>query len=142
MKPAVIFIVLVFSIAFPIQAVAHVEQCKLPDGASKCARSDADTVKGQAARQGTAIQRVRRVPYVPPVSIERPPPASSLPSRSVPLPALQSDNKPQSPTAINTCDAGGCRDSSGNRYNGGTGGTYMTPGGKPCIRMGAWMQCN
>ena len=47
---------------------------------------------------------------------------------------------PSAPSVITTCDAGGCWDNLGNRYN-GTGATLMGPTGKLCIRTGNWIEC-
>lgn len=47
---------------------------------------------------------------------------------------------PNAPRMLTTCDAGGCWDNLGNRYN-GTGGTLIGPTGKLCIRTGDWIDC-
>lgn len=47
---------------------------------------------------------------------------------------------PSAPSVLTTCDAGGCWDNHGNRYN-GTGATLIGPTGKLCIRMGDWIEC-
>jgi hypothetical protein len=48
---------------------------------------------------------------------------------------------PAPPTVTGSCDAGGCWDNGANRYHGGTGNTYLDSRGKPCHRVGSWMQC-
>jgi hypothetical protein len=47
---------------------------------------------------------------------------------------------PSAPSVLTTCDPGGCWDNLGNRYN-GTGATLIGPAGKPCIRIGDWIEC-
>ena len=47
---------------------------------------------------------------------------------------------PPVPSLLTTCDAGGCWDSLGNRYN-GTGTTLVGPTGKLCIRIGDRIEC-
>lgn len=47
---------------------------------------------------------------------------------------------PPAPSVLTTCDAGGCWDQLGNRYN-GTGTTLMGPTGKLCIRIGDRIDC-
>ena len=47
---------------------------------------------------------------------------------------------PSVPSVLTTCDAGGCWDNLGNRYN-GTGGTLIGPTGKLCIRIGDRIEC-
>ena len=47
---------------------------------------------------------------------------------------------PSAPSVLTTCDAGGCWDNLGNRYN-GTGATLIGPTGKLCVRTGDWIEC-
>lgn len=49
---------------------------------------------------------------------------------------------PSPPAAVNSCDAGGCTDTGGNRYGGGTGNVYLDRQGRTCLRNGNWLQCN
>jgi hypothetical protein len=51
---------------------------------------------------------------------------------SVPRPA---------PGRINGCDAGGCNDTSGQRYNGGVGNTLLSPQGQLCTKGVIGAQC-
>lgn len=48
---------------------------------------------------------------------------------------------PAHPSNITSCDAGGCWDNLGNRYN-GTGSTLFRTDGKTCNRVGGMLQCN
>lgn len=46
-----------------------------------------------------------------------------------------------SPVRLNSCDAGGCTDTSGARYNGGVGNTLIGPQGQLCTRGVVNAQC-
>ena len=70
--------------------------------------------------------------------IEMPrPPVPNQPRPIVPLPVLP---VAPGPVPLNHCDAGGCSDSAGQRYE--PGQVTVTPQGKTCLRNGAWVQCN
>ena len=49
------------------------------------------------------------------------------------------------PVILNSCDAGGCMDPNGMRYNGRAesenGGVYLDPQGRRCVRRGDRLQC-
>jgi hypothetical protein len=45
------------------------------------------------------------------------------------------------PVRINSCDAGGCTDTSGQRYNGGVGTTLIGPQGQLCTKGVVNAQC-
>lgn len=47
---------------------------------------------------------------------------------------------PSSPR-MNSCDAGGCTDTSGARYNGGVGNTLLSPQGQLCTKGVVSAQC-
>jgi hypothetical protein len=50
--------------------------------------------------------------------------------------------KPVSPSVITNCDAGGCSDNLGNRYNRAGGSTYVpATGGAACQEVGGMMHC-
>jgi hypothetical protein len=84
----------------------------------------------------------RRAVPSPPVSIypQTPSPAAPLAVRPVP-PATTSPAVPQVPVPAVGCDAGGCRDANGARYESGAPGTYLNGSGRLCQRNGAFMQC-
>ncbi len=62
-------------------------------------------------------------------------PATPAPSAIAPRPA------PAGPSIVTTCDAGGCWDSSGQRYT-TSGPSLVRSDGKVCQRVGATVQCN
>jgi hypothetical protein len=49
------------------------------------------------------------------------------------------------PIILNSCDAGGCLDPNGTRYNGHAAGSdhgvYLDPQGRRCVRTGDRLQC-
>ena len=49
------------------------------------------------------------------------------------------------PVNLNSCDAGGCLDPNGTRYNGRAAepdnGVYLDPQGRRCVRSGDRLQC-
>lgn len=48
--------------------------------------------------------------------------------------------KAQAPAIITSCDAGGCWDNLGGRYN-GSGNTFVGPNGRICNRSGTMIEC-
>ena len=56
------------------------------------------------------------------------------------VPAAPTIVIPSAPSVLTTCDAGGCWDNLGNRYN-GTGATLIGPTGKLCIRIDDRIEC-
>jgi hypothetical protein len=52
---------------------------------------------------------------------------------------------PRAPVVVNSCDAGGCLDPDGRRYNNSTNevqnGVFLDPQGRRCIRSGEHLQC-
>jgi len=78
-------------------------------------------------------QMVQRQPPLPPPLDNR---------RAVPLPPVPKvPSSPSLPMPALNCDAGGCYDLNGVRHNNAAGNSTITPGGKLCIRNGAWLQC-
>lgn len=53
--------------------------------------------------------------------------------------------EPRPPVNLNSCDAGGCIDPNGVRYNGRAAdpenGVYLDPQGRRCIRSGDRLEC-
>jgi hypothetical protein len=45
------------------------------------------------------------------------------------------------PVLMNSCDAGGCYDTSGARFNGGVGNTLIGPQGQLCTKGVVYAQC-
>jgi hypothetical protein len=72
-----------------------------------------------------------RLTSPPPVPVSpQPAPSSVVPSTIAPPPA-----------AISRCDAGGCTDVNGTRYNGAAGNTVIGPQGRTCTSNGGTIQC-
>lgn len=73
-------------------------------------------------------------PQQPLPQLSRPPAAAYVPAPlpgQVPAPATR---------PLGTCDAAGCRDAGGTRYQ-GTGPVLLDPSGRPCRTDGQWVQC-
>ena len=71
-------------------------------------------------------------PPQPLPQLSRPPAAAYTPPPvAAPPPALR---------PLGTCDAAGCRDANGTRYQ-GTGPVLIDPSGRPCRTDGHWVQC-
>ncbi|MDQ1919468.1 hypothetical protein [Massilia pseudoviolaceinigra] len=73
--------------------------------------------------------------YGPRLSTPPPVPVSALPA-----PVSPSVVAPP-PAVIGRCDAGGCTDVNGTRYNGAAGNTVISPQGRPCTSNGGTIQC-
>ena len=58
-----------------------------------------------------------------------------------PPPAPPSHTAPSGPAQITNCDAGGCWDTQGQRYNQGAGSTHFRQDGRICEQVGQQMQC-
>lgn len=76
-------------------------------------------------------------PAPPPLTQPTRPTLHSAP----PLPAARLPAVPPGPVQINSCDAGGCTDINGQRYNGGVGNASVDGQGRLCTRSGSTMQC-
>ncbi|MDM0025474.1 hypothetical protein [Variovorax saccharolyticus] len=58
-------------------------------------------------------------------------------------PAWQPTAPGAAPAPLGSCNAGGCWDSQGNRYNStGDGSRFISPQGRPCQVNGQFIQCN
>ncbi len=55
--------------------------------------------------------------------------------------ALPSASQPQTQPRLNSCDAGGCTDTGGARYNSGVGNTLIGPQGQLCTKGIVGAQC-
>ncbi len=70
--------------------------------------------------------------------------APTLTPRPAPSPILSSPSvglAPPAPVIMNTCDAGGCIGTDGQRYNGGVGSALIGPQGRLCSNNGIAVQC-
>ena len=90
---------------------------------------------GAAARAEDGCQSLSGCPYQA---------GQGLPGRDTsarPAPVTE----PRPPVILNSCDAGGCTDPAGTRYNGRPGesenGVYLDPQGRRCVRSGDRLQC-
>lgn len=89
--------------------------------------------------QQEPVKMPERKEHLPQFESERlhEPPPTTVPRAVVP----PSVAPPASgPAPLSGCDPGGCW-SAGERYNGGTGDTFLNRQGRLCQRNGAWMQC-
>jgi hypothetical protein len=105
---------------------------------SNCASADVGERKlreAQAAKAKPVMPR-RAVP----MRTERPfIPAAPAPAPRIVPPTIVAP-VPQAPVPITGCDPGGCW-GNGNRYQGGTGNTYLDRNGRMCQGNGSLMQC-
>jgi hypothetical protein len=63
------------------------------------------------------------------------------PTLTVRPPAALPSASQQTQPRLNSCDAGGCTDTSGARYNGGVGNTLIGPQGQLCTKGIVGAQC-
>jgi hypothetical protein len=66
-----------------------------------------------------------------------------LPGRDAASRQAASPERP--PVIVNSCDAGGCIDPNGTRYNGRSepeNNVYLDPQGRRCVRSGDRLQCD
>lgn len=68
------------------------------------------------------------------------PPAVPVSPQPAPPVALPTPIAPP-PAVINRCDAGGCTDVNGTRYNGAAGNSVIGPQGRSCTTNGGIVQC-
>lgn len=150
-------------LGIPLAAIAAVPdapsagppECK--EGKATQGRRDCVKKEAPPAREGAAKQAApnkppprRAVPQTPaPPYVSQPPPPEYHPvlppsaPRVAPSPIVvppPAQAGPSTPAPVTNCDAGGCVNPGGGRYNGGTGDTYLN-NGRLCQRNGVWMQC-
>ncbi|HEX8610020.1 MAG TPA: hypothetical protein VF800_01880 [Telluria sp.] len=69
-------------------------------------------------------------------------PPSPVPVSPQPAPSIAAPSAiAPPPAAISRCDAGGCTDVNGTRYNGAAGNTVIGPQGRTCTSNGGTIQC-
>ena len=107
-------------------------------------KPDPSKLKKPLVKRRAVHQRIDGMPTPPPIVTEgyRPtlaprggPIVSGQPVPALPPPA------PPMPSQVNSCDAGGCTDTSGARYTGGVGNTVLDQNGRSCTRSGTTVQC-
>jgi hypothetical protein len=127
MRQGVVAIVLF--LAFLLSGCVHAQ-------ASACDRSDkkSDCTKERTVERRRAVPAViPQAPVLPPAVVQRQPAPS--PQSSTPAPVIPA------PSTVTSCDAGGCWDGGGTRYNNAAGNVFMNGAGKTCHQIGATMQC-
>lgn len=88
-------------------------------------------------------QRIERMPAPAPIVTDGYRPTLTVRSPAVygqPSPALPPPSPPM-PAQVNSCDGGGCTDTSAARYTGGVGNSVLDQNGRNCTRSGATIQC-
>lgn len=106
-------------------------------------KPDPSRLKKPLAKRRAVHQRIESMPAPAPVVTEvyRPTLTTRGPIISgQPLPALPPPSPPM-PSQVNSCDGGGCTDTSGARYTGGVGNTVLDQNGRSCTRSGTTVQC-
>jgi hypothetical protein len=106
-----------------------------PDAQQERTQAPAEPAQ-QPANPRRSVQQV--IEPTPRIGAATPSYGPTLTAR--PPPAALS-GPPPSPVRINGCDAGGCNDTSGQRYNGGVGNTLLGPQGQLCTKGVAGAQC-
>lgn len=106
-------------------------------------KPDPSKLKKPLIKRRSVRQRVERMPTPAPIVTDgyRPtltPRAPFIAGQVVP--ALPPPSPPM-PSQINSCDSGGCTDTSGARYTGGVGNTVLDQNGRSCTRTGTTVQC-
>src|ERR1700737_548192 len=108
-----------------------------------CAFADAGKRESPEAQAEHPKKSIAGPPRAVPQNVERlSPPAATVHRSAAPLPVPLPPVKPEAPFPVTTCDAGGCWNANGNRYQGGAGNIYLDSNGRICQRNGAWMQCS
>ncbi|HJW26694.1 MAG TPA: hypothetical protein VJ576_17485 [Rhodocyclaceae bacterium] len=123
---------------------AEAARCPLPGTQERPAdsRCAGDARPAAPPQEQPREQKRPRGRYAPPVQMEQPPPLKSAPALPRPAPVPPPARpEPVTPAPITSCDAGGCWDASGRRYN-GSGSTMIRGDGKVCQQIGNVMQCN
>jgi hypothetical protein len=136
----------------PLAGCAHadVPDCRQARQQLDCPRDakktkEAEEAKDAKQKNGDEAERPTPRTRSAPGIVERPipvPPPASVRREPGPLPApAPAPVRPAPPVPATSCDAGGCWDNNANRYGGGASGTYTDKAGRPCHRVGTWIQC-
>jgi hypothetical protein len=106
-------------------------------------KPDPSKLKKPLTKRRSVQQRIERMPTPAPIVTDgyRPTLNPRAPSfAGQPVPGLAPPSPPM-PSQVNSCDAGGCTDTSGARYTGGIGNTVLDQNGRSCTRTGTTVQC-
>jgi hypothetical protein len=109
-----------------------VDESAQPD---KQAHPDKRAQAGKKPLKRRAVTQVITPSYRPTLT-----PVDPAPRPTFGLPAAAMPAAPTGPVQLN-CNAGGCTDASGTRYNGGVGTTLIDGNGRTCTRVGTTAQC-
>lgn len=106
-------------------------------------KPDPSKLKKPLIKRRSVQQRIERMPTPAPIVTEGYRPTLTPRGPGIagqPVPALPPPSPPM-PSQVNSCDAGGCTDTSGARYTGGIGNTVLDQNGRSCTRTGTTVQC-
>lgn len=106
-------------------------------------KPDPSKLKKPLIKRRSVQQRIERMPTPAPIVTEGYRPTLTPRSPIIagqPVPALPPPSPPM-PAQVNSCDGGGCTDTSGARYTGGVGNTVLDQNGRSCTRTGTTVQC-
>jgi hypothetical protein len=122
------------ALALLLSGCAHAQDtaCKPADNKGECAQ-EGKTRDSRPERRRAVPAIIPQGPALPPVTVQRPQPA---PPPASPAPVI-----PAPPAPVTSCDAGGCWDGGGTRYNNAAGNVYLNNAGKTCHQIGSTMQC-
>jgi hypothetical protein len=105
-------------------------------------KPDPARLKKPLPKRRSVQQRIETMPASPPIVTDGYRPTLHPQPPRAPLPSVQAaTGMPPAPAQINSCDGGGCIDTSGARYNGGVGNTVLDSQGRNCTRTGVNVQC-
>ncbi|NML62094.1 hypothetical protein HHL21_13605 [Massilia sp. RP-1-19] len=125
----------------PALAQQATAQAKAPEALPL--KPDPSKLKKPPLKRRSVQQRIERVPTPAPVVTDGYRPTLNPRGPIIagqPVPALPPPSPPM-PSQINSCDGGGCTDTSGARYTGGVGNTVLDQNGRSCTRTGTTVQC-
>jgi hypothetical protein len=144
MRPALPAVILITSLV-GANAWAQDAAAPVPPPAAAPAAKPAqppDSSEGaRAARKGPPKRRsvqqiISRMPEP-----SRPVTDAYRPTLQPPAPGAMAAPPSAAPVQVNRCDAGGCTDINGARYNGGVGNAVIDAQGRLCTRSGLTLQC-
>lgn len=113
--------------------------------AENAARLTVAPSRSSMVREAKVLQRKAAIELGSSTGVASPQPSESGSPRNPVSPAGSSPSPmpapPPQPSTITNCDAGGCWDNLGNRYNRGAGNTHFPTTGGSCQLIGGMMHC-